>query len=209
LNADSSKRPIVVLASQVFQDLFERFTKPGTIQKFIYLDYGLHSLPGKLNQAVQKALDALPEPCLVVLGYGLCGNGQKCIRAGKHTLLIARADDYIAIFLGSCECYQLEFKSESGTYNFTKGWLESGINPLQEYQGYVQKYGSPKAALLFDNFYHNYKRVVLVAHRQEDLEACRTRAQEVAFLRTLEHALPGDPWIKRILRATDPGCLAP
>jgi hypothetical protein len=177
---DSSKLPIVVLACKVFQDLFERFTKPGTIQKFIYLDYGLHSLPRKLNQAVQETLDALLEPSLVVLGYGLCGNGLNGIRAGKHTLLIARADDCIAILLGSYERYQQEFKSESGTYYLTKGWLESGSNPLEEYRGYVQKYGLAKADWLIDSLYHNYKRLVLVAHSQEDLEAYRARALAVA-----------------------------
>jgi hypothetical protein len=176
----SSERPIVVLACKVFQDLFERFTGPGMIQKFIYLDYGLHSYPRKLNQAVQETLDGLPEPSLVILGYGLCGNGLNGIRAGRHTLLIARADDCIAIFLGSYERYLSEFKSESGTYYLTKGWLESGSNPLQEYQDYVQKYGPDKANWLIDSLYHNYKRLVLVAHSQEDLVAYRGRAQEVA-----------------------------
>ena len=177
---DSTKRPIVVLACKVFQDMFERFVKPGTIRKYIYLDYGLHNYPRKLNQAVQDALDALPQPSLVVLGYGLCGNGLNGIRAGKHTLLIARADDCIAIFLGSYERYLGEFKSESGTYYLTKGWLESGSNPLQEYNGYVQKYGSRKADWVIDSLYHNYKRVALVAHSQEDLDTYRARAQEVA-----------------------------
>ena len=84
---DSVKQPIVVLACKVFQGMFERFAKPGTIQKYIYLDYGLHRIPRKLNQAIQEALDSLQEPSLVVLGYGLCGNGLQGIRAGKHTLL--------------------------------------------------------------------------------------------------------------------------
>jgi len=177
---DPSNRPIVVLACQVFKDLFERFAAPGRIQKYIFLDYGLHSVPKKLTQAVQEALDALPEPSLVVLGYGLCGNGLNGIRAGRHTLLVARADDCIAVFLGSYERYRQEFQAQSGTYYLTKGWLESGSNPLQEHQGYVQKYGAAKADWLIDSLYHNYKRVVLVAHSREDLEAYRARALEVA-----------------------------
>jgi hypothetical protein len=175
-----SDRPVVVLACKVFQDLFERFTRPGMIQKYIYLDYGLHSYPRKLNQAIQETLDGLPQPSLVILGYGLCGNGLNGIRAGRHSLLIARADDCIAILLGSYERYISEFKSESGTYYLTKGWLESGSNPLQEYQDYVQKYGLAKANWLIDSLYHNYKRLVLVAHSQEDLAVYRGRALEVA-----------------------------
>ena len=177
---DPCSRPIVVLACQVFKDLFDRFIEAGTIQKYIYLDYGLHSLPKKLNQAVQEALDALQEPSLVLLGYGLCGNGLNGIRAGRHSLLIARADDCIAVFLGSYERYQREFKAQSATYYLTKGWLESGSNPLQEYQEYVEKYGVTRANWLIDQLYHNYKRLVLVAHSQQDLEEYRDRALEVA-----------------------------
>ena len=177
---DSFKKPIVVIACKVFQALFERFARPGMITKYIYLEYGLHNFPRKLNQAVQEALDCLSEPSLIVLGYGLCGNGLSGIQAGKHTLLIARADDCIAIFLGSYEHYQHEFKFQSGTYYLTKGWLESGSNPLQEYQSYVQKYGLDKANWLIDSLYHNYKRLVLVAHSREELETYRSRAQEVA-----------------------------
>jgi len=178
--ADSFKQPVVVIACQVFQELFERFARPGMITNYIYLDYGLHSYPRKLNQAVQAALDAILEPSLIILGYGLCGNGLSNIRAGKHTLLVARADDCIAIFLGSYERYQYEFKFQSATYYLTKGWLESGSNPLQEYQGYVQKYGLVKANWLIDSLYHNYKRLALVAHSQADLEAYRAKALEVA-----------------------------
>ena len=152
----------------------------GTIQQFIYLDYGLHNTPKKLNQAIQESLDALPEPSLVILGYGLCGNGLNGIRAGRHTLLVPRADDCIAIFLGSCERYRQEFGAESATYYLTKGWLESAGNPLTEYQSYVERYGAAKADWLMDQLYHNYKRLVLVAHSREDLDAYRARALEVA-----------------------------
>lgn len=177
---EPASRPIVVIACQVFKDLFDRFVQDGMIQKFIYLDYGLHDLPKKLSQAVQEALEALEEPSLVILGYGLCGNGLNGIRAGRHSLLITRADDCIAVFLGSYERYQQEFKAQSATYYLTKGWLEAGSNPLQEYQKYEKRYGATKAAWLMDQMYHNYKRLALVAHSQEDLDAYRAQAQEVA-----------------------------
>ncbi len=173
-------RPTVVLACRVFKDLFDRFVQRGTIQQFIYLDYGLHNTPKKLNQAIQESLDALPEPSLVILGYGLCGNGLNGIRAGRHTLLVPRADDCIAIFLGSYERYRQEFGAESATYYLTKGWLESAGNPLTEYQGYVERYGAAKADWLMDQLYHNYRRLALVADNPADMAAYRARAQEVA-----------------------------
>ncbi len=121
--ASSTSRPTVVLACRVFEDLFQRFVPDGMIQQFMYLDYGLHNTPKKLNEAVQQALDGLAQPSLVILGYGLCGNGLHRVRSGEHTLLIPRADDCIAVFLGSYQRYRQEFAAESATYYLTKGWL--------------------------------------------------------------------------------------
>jgi hypothetical protein len=175
-----AKMPLVVIACSVFQDLLKRAFPEEMVTQFVFLEYGLHRLPRNLAQAVQEAIDALQEPSLVVLGYGLCGNGLNGIRAGAHTLLISRADDCIAILLGSYEKYQREFQSTPGTYYLTKGWLESGSNPLSEYLEYKEKYGEKKATWLIDSLYHNYKRIAFVAHSQADLEKYRLQAQEVA-----------------------------
>ncbi len=199
-------RPTVVLACRVFKDLFDRYVQRGTIQQFIYLDYGLHNTPKKLNQAVQESLAALSEPSLVILGYGLCGNGLNGIRAGIHTLLIPRADDCIAVFLGSYERYRQEFSAESATYYLTKGWLESASNPLQEFRGYVERYGAARADWLMDQLYHNYKRLALVADNPEDMAAYRARAQEVAqycerWGMRYEEILGSPEFFQRLLKA--------
>ena len=172
--------PIVVIACQVFQHLLEVRLPPELTRTVTFLDYGLHSVPRKLTQKVQELIDSLEEPSLVVLGYGLCGNGLNGIRAGRHTLLIPRADDCIAILLGSYHAYQQEFQSSPGTYYLSKGWLESGSNPLSEYQKYVERYGSEQANWIMDQQYQNYKRLVFVAHNPEDLERYRPQAEEVA-----------------------------
>ncbi len=205
--SDPAARPTVVLACRVFKDLFERFVQDGTVHQFIFLEYGLHDLPRKLNEAVQEQLDALPAASLVILGYGLCGNGLNNIRAGRHTLVIPRADDCIAVFLGSYARYRHEFDSQSATYYLTKGWLESGSNPLKEYQGYVEKYGVARADWLVDQLYHNYKRLVLVAHSQEDLDAYRARALEVARFcerwgMRYEEMLGSTAFFERLLRTS-------
>jgi len=172
--------PIVVIACKVFESLLQEYMPDEMAQRVTYLDYGLHRVPAKLTWAVQEAIDSIEEPSLVVLGYGLCGNGLDSIKARKHTLLIARADDCIAILLGSYRRYIQEFEANPGTYYLTKGWLESGSDPLKEYREYVEKYGAEEAQWVMDMQYQHYKRLVLVAHTQEDLEAYRPRALEVA-----------------------------
>ncbi len=172
-------QPIVVIACQVFQGLIERYIPDDLGSKITFLDYGLHSVPKKLTQSLQVTLDSIEEPSIVVLGYGLCGNGLHGIQAGKHFLLIPKADDCIAIFLGSQEIYKREFTSNPGTYYLTKGWLESGSNPLDEYQKYADKYGEEKAAWIMDQQYKHYKRIAFVSHNQADLETYRPKAGEV------------------------------
>jgi hypothetical protein len=172
--------PIVFLACQVFQHLIEAHMPAGLVRSITFLDYGLHQVPRNLKNAIQEQIDGIDEPSLVVLGYGLCGNGMDGIQAGKHALLIPRADDCIAILLGSFSAYQREFQSVPGTYYLSKGWLESGSNPLSEYRGYVERYGVEKADWLMDVQYRNYTRLVFVAHSQEEIERYRSQAKEVA-----------------------------
>ena len=171
---------VVVIACKVFQDLIDRHTPPGLTNHITYLDYGLHRVPQNLTRSLQDTIDRIEQPSLIMLGYGLCGNGLNGIKAGKHYLLVPRTDDCIAILLGSYNEYINQFSKIPGTYYLTKGWLESGSNPLQEYQECVSKYGEENANWLMDQQYQHYERLVFVAHNQQDLEEYRNRALEVA-----------------------------
>jgi hypothetical protein len=164
----------------VLQDLLAWLLPADLPHDVVLLDYGLHRVPSKMAGTLQEVIDGIQEPGLVVLGYGLCGNGLQGIRSGKHTLLVPRVDDCIALLLGSYKAYMREFEAEPGTYYLSKGWLESGSHPLKEYEEYVPRYGSEQAMWIMDQQYQHYQRLVLVAHSQADLEAYRPRAKEVA-----------------------------
>ena len=176
----AEKLPLVVIACKVFQGLLDAFLPPDVAADVTFLDYGLHRVPAKLTWAVQEQVDAVKTPSLIVLGYGLCGNGLNGIKAGPHTLLIPKADDCIAILLGSYSRYMEEFEKEPGTYYLTKGWLESGSDPLKEYHEVKEKYGAEEAEWVMDQQYQHYRRLVLIAHSQIDLDAYRPQAKEVA-----------------------------
>lgn len=178
--SELNDRPVVTIACRVFQGLLDKHLPPEVRDGITFLDYGLHRVPAKLTVAVQEQIDAIEEPSLIILGYGLCGNGLNGVKARKHTLVISRADDCIAILLGSYRRYMQEFESAPGTYYLTKGWLESGSNPLSEYEEYRERYGEQEAQWLMDQQYQHYERLVLVAHSEADLEKYRPQAQEVA-----------------------------
>lgn len=175
-----SPTPVVILACRVFQNWLEHLLPEGLTADVTFLDYALHRVPKNLRKTIQEALDSIEQPSLVLLGYGLCGNGLKDIQAGKHTLLIPRTDDCIAIILGSYQAYRQEFEREPATYYLSKGWLEGGSTPLQEHQELIEKYGQKKADWLMDYQYHNYKRLALIVHNAQELKIYRPAAQEVA-----------------------------
>lgn len=196
--------PVYVVACKVFQLLLEQHLPEGLAQQITIMDYGLHEFPKQLKSALQDVIDSINEPGLIVLGYGLCGNGLNGIKAGRHTLLIPRADDCIAILLGSYEAYKREFEATPGTYYLTKGWLESGSNPLEEYQGYVEKYGPERAEFVMNAMYQNYERLVFVAHDQDDFKKYRSQVKEIArfcerFGMRYEEILGSDGYFRRLL----------
>ncbi len=198
--------PIIIIACQVMQSMLEKLLPPGLAQQVTYMDYGLHRVPGKMTWTLQDAIDAIEQPSLIVLGYGLCGNGLHGIHAGPHTLLIPRADDCIAILLGSRERYYHEFEAVPGTYYLSKGWLESGSHPLKEYHEYIAKYGPEDAEWLMDTQYQHYERLALVAHSSEDLDTYRPQAQAVAEFcqrwgMRYEEILGSDHFVRRLIEA--------
>ena len=199
--------PLVVIACQVFQDLFERLMPEDLTDDVTFFDYGLHLVPEKMTWTLQNQINKIKTPSLILLGYGLCGNGLRGIKPNQHTLLLPRTDDCIAILLGSYQKYIQEFRAVPGTYYLTKGWLESGSNPLTEYQEYKQKYGDKVAEWVMDKQYQNYKRLVFVAHNKEDIKNYRRQAQEVAeFCKRwdmeYEEILGSDDYMKQLIGAT-------
>lgn len=172
--------PIVILACRVFQNWLENLLPDELSESITFFDYALHRVPKNLRQTIQESINSIEQPSLIILGYGLCGNGLHDIHAGKHTLLIPRTDDCIAIIMGSYQMYRREFDNEPATYYLSKGWLEGGSTPLQEHQELVEKYGETKADWLMDYQFHNYKRLALIVQDTQDLEIYRPAAQEVA-----------------------------
>ena len=195
---------MVVISCQILRDMFARLLPSDVVSAVEYMDYGLHRSPALLTEAMQEAIDRVEEASLVVLGFGLCGNGLSGLRAGPHTLLAPRAHDCIALLLGSRQAYANQCDETPGTYYLSKGWLEAATHPLQEYERYKQKYGEEQAMWLMDEMYQHYERLVLVGHTSRDLEESRSEAQNVArFLERwdvrYEELLGSDEYVRRLV----------
>jgi hypothetical protein len=198
------KLPVILIACKVFESMVDMLSPDGLFDQISFLEYGLHRIPNKLTTAVQEAIDAVHEPSLIVLAYGLCGNGLKGIQSRENTLLIPRTDDCIAILLGSHHSYMEQFKKEPGTYYLTKGWLEAGSDPLKEYQEVKEQYGQDDAQWIMDTQYQNYSRLVFIAHQESDLIEYRPKAKAVAdycqrWDMVYEEMIGSDQYFRRLL----------
>lgn len=172
-----------------------------------FLEYGLHTVPERMTPEVQAAVDAAQQPGIVLLGYGLCGNGVVGLRARKHTLIIPKVDDCIALLMGSYQAYLAQSRRHPGTYYLSKGWLESGHHPLGQFREWSARYGEAKARQFVERMYRNYRRVVLIAFTPEELDRYRPQAQEVArFLGVAYEEILGSPALleRLVERASSP-----
>jgi hypothetical protein len=197
-------KPRVIIACKVLQSLIEPCLAEKAIST-VFVEYGLHRTPALMVAALQGKVDQVLNPSLIILGYGLCGNGLVGLKARGHTLIVPRVHDCITMFLGSRQRYLEDFSSQPGTYYLTKGWLESGINPLDEYRALVEKCGPEAADWIIDTQYKKYNCLVLVAPARAELALCRKRASEVAdFCATrwgfqYEERVGSDEFVKQLV----------
>jgi hypothetical protein len=91
-------------------------------------EIALHDRPeimrGILQQAVTE-LDARDDIEAIVLVYGLCGCGTVGLHTRRHRLVIPRAHDCRAIFLGSKEEFARRQEACPGCYYYTPGWNQA------------------------------------------------------------------------------------
>ncbi len=145
------------------------------------LDFGLHLQPEKLKRALQEQIDeASRHTDVVLLGYGLCSMAAVGLRASSAAIVISRSDDCIAMFLGSRRAYRRQFEKEPGTYYLTKGWIEVGDTPFDEYERIVEKYGVERADRMIKLMLKNYTRLAFIITGQGDTRTYRTRTRRIA-----------------------------
>lgn len=174
-----SHKSIVIIACAVFRDVINAY--PGARDAtVVFMDYGLHLTPRKMRAAIQEQIDALAAPSMVMIGFGLCGNGLAGIQPRCHTLVIPRIDDCVSLYLGSRAAYLDAFQAGPATYYLTPGWLECGGEPMSEHRKCVDQYGLEKAGMVSDMLYGKYRNVCFVAFTPEEMDRYRPRALEVA-----------------------------
>jgi hypothetical protein len=171
-------RTAVIACATVIEEMLPHL--PPEVE-YQVLDFGLHVNPEALRSNLQEAADRASRTAdTIILGYGLCSQAVVGLQANGCTLVVPKVDDCIAIFLGSGEAYRAQSRSEPGTYYLTKGWIEAGDSPFEEYEGLVAQYGEERARRLMNQLLRNYTRLALINTGQYELERYRRYSQRMA-----------------------------
>ncbi len=154
-----------------------------------FVTQGLHDRPKAGVGQLQARLDALPAGRYdaILLGYALCGHLIDGLVARHTRLVVPRAHDCIALFLGSRQRHQACLEEHPGTYYYSAGWLEclrkrgeratpgdalflpgpagATQSGSDEYERWVARYGEEKARFLMaelDGWKQHYRTGTLI-----------------------------------------------
>ena len=168
------------------------------------LDFGLHRTPEKLKAALQENIDNSIGFDTIVLAFGLCGQAVLGLKSKTSTLVVPRADDCIAIFLGSRGAYLKQQHENPGSLFLSKGWIEGRIDDsasppkMKEYDLMVTRYGKKRADRMQEVFREkyrlkHYKRMAFITTSSEtNLETYKETARRRASRLNLKYEeIPG------------------
>ncbi|MBM4036772.1 MAG: DUF1638 domain-containing protein, partial [Planctomycetes bacterium] len=175
-----TKTAHVIACGVLAIDLRALAKKLGVPVAWEFFEGGLHDRPGELRRRLQEGIDrasAAGQCCRIVVGYGVCGRGTVGIQARGVPLAIPKAQDCIALFLGSDAAYRREFWRTPGTYYISAGWYEEKVQPRAQRrakqkpekradsQELAAKYGEENARAIVEflsSWQRNYKRAAFI-----------------------------------------------
>ena len=143
------------------------------------VESGLHLRPEKLRAALQTFIDE-SDAGAIILGYGLCSMAVVGLKSDHSKLVVPRLDDCIALFLGSQKRYREQLSKEPGTYYLSKGWIDAGVNLIEEFKVMEERYGKKRADMVKKRMLQHYTRLAFIDMGYQDQEYYREFSRRAA-----------------------------
>ena len=167
------KRSKIVACAVIIEELRSRL--PADVDCEI-MDFGLHRSPEQLRTKLQETIDKSSDYETIVLAFGLCGMSVVGLSSHSSTLVVPRADDCIAVFLGSRAAYLKQQTEFPGTLFLSKGWIEGRIDNTspgtEVFRQLLAKYGEERALRMYSIYQarqplRHYKRLAFITTSAE------------------------------------------
>ena len=141
--------------------VFDRFAV--TDIEVRWQERGHHNDPDKLREVVQAEIYKAEADGadLVMLAYGLCGNGALGWHAEKATLVMPRFDDCVNMMLCNGKRDRRNYLSAGHMY-LTGGWTKDEGALLDMFESYLANYGKRKADKLMKIMLASYSSVTVI-----------------------------------------------
>ena len=190
------KKRIGLIACEIFFREIAYYAARGPqVIDAVFLPKGLHDLGGdKMRETIQAEIDKMQEKdySRIILGYALCNNGIVGLTGRRFSLIVPKAHDCIAVFMGSRKRYQDYFFANTGTYFHTTGWLERGtpegqyfdsqLGPKQSLEDFIAKYGEENGRYLHQMLdpEKNYRKILYITLPLSGLPDYRDLSRKMA-----------------------------
>ena len=158
------KKKILIACSMIEDEInavFDRFSISDI--EIWWQERGHHNDPDKLREVVQAEIDRAEKEGadLIMLAYGLCGNGAVGWHTDKAKLVIPRFDDCVNMMLCT-GCRDRRNYLKAGHMYLTGGWSRDEGALLDMFESYLSKYGKRKADKLMKLMLASYSSVTVI-----------------------------------------------
>ena len=188
------KKKILIACSMIEDEINAAFDHLGIQEIEIWWqERGHHNDPDKLREVIQseirRAEDA--DADLILLGYGLCGNGAVGWHADKAVLAMPRFDDCVNMMLCTGKRDRRNYLKAGHMY-LTGGWSKDEGTLLDMFESYLAKYGKRKADKLMKMMLDSYTSVTVIDTGCYEMEPVISYADKCAERFCLERKIvPG------------------
>lgn len=145
------------------------------------MEWGLHIHPDQLLKTlVERIRDLQNHVKVIMLGYGRCQALDRLPNDFNVPVFRPEADDCIGVLLGQ-DRYVQELQNEAGTWFFTPGWTEMGMEFIfheLQLSRLAEKGLDPMQ--LAHRMLKDYTRGLFVAMNSKDQERLLRKAQEIS-----------------------------
>ena len=197
----------ILIACSMIEDeinaVFDRFDVPET--EVWWQERGHHNYPEKLRDVMQKEIErAETEGAdIIMLGYGLCGEGACGWHTERALLAMPRYDDCINMMLCTGKRDRRNYL-ETGKMYLTGGWSRDEGALLTMLDSYLAKYGERRAKKLMKMMLDSYTDVTVIDTGCYELGPVLEYADECARIMDLNVSMvPGSNEVLRKLICGD------